>query len=109
MKNLNGKGNPKKKKLHGPFSSALAYFYSAPAYIRVPGLPPITAPPTLTVGTHLSGPSSPKSSLAPRPRVVADEFPVAEPSTCRFLLAPVPPPTRLHPGAAASLLMPHRI
>jgi hypothetical protein len=36
-------------------------------------------------------PSSLKSSLAPTPRVVAGEFPVAEPSTHRFLLASVPP------------------
>jgi hypothetical protein len=82
MKNFNGKGIPKKKKLHGLFSSVLAYFYSALAHLCVPGLPPSTAPPTLTAETHLSGPSSPKSSPAPRPRIVAGEFPVTEPSMC---------------------------
>jgi hypothetical protein len=66
---------------------------------REPGPPHVTAPSTLTTGTHLSGPSFPKSSLAPCSRVIAGEFPIAEPSTCLFILTTVPPPVRLHPGA----------
>jgi hypothetical protein len=69
------------------------------------GLPPVTAPPTLTAGTHLLGPSSPKSSPAQCPRAVAGMFPLAEPSTCQFLLTTVPPLVHLHPGAVMSLLM----
>jgi hypothetical protein len=73
--------------------------------MRKPSLPPITAPPTLTAGTDLSGPSSHKSSLAPRPCVVNSEFPVAVPSTHQFLLTTVLPPVHLHPRAIASLLV----
>jgi hypothetical protein len=39
MENLNGKGIPKKKKLHELFSSVPACFYSAPAYLRAQAWP----------------------------------------------------------------------
>jgi hypothetical protein len=60
-------------------------------------------------GTHLSRPSSPKSSPAPRPRVVADEYPIAEPPTHRFLLTTVPPPMCPHLGPVPSPLVQHGI
>jgi hypothetical protein len=63
---------------------------------------PFPAPWSLPAGTHLSGPSSPKSSPAPRPCVFTDEFPIAELSTHRFLLTLAPPPMRSHPRAVAS-------
>jgi hypothetical protein len=51
----------------------------------------------------------PQISPAPRPRVITGEFPVAEPSMHRFLLATVPPPMRPHPRAIASPLVQHGI
>jgi hypothetical protein len=60
-------------------------------------------------GTHLSRPSSPKSSPAPRPRVVADENPIAEPPTHRFLLTTVPPPMCPHLGPVPSPLVQHGV
>jgi hypothetical protein len=75
-----------------------------PISTREPDLPPVTALPTLTAGTHLSGPSSPKSSLASCPCVVAGEFPATKTSTRRFLLAIVLPLVCLHPGAITSPL-----
>jgi hypothetical protein len=48
------------ERLRGPFSSAPACFYHASTHLHTwVILPPFTAPPSLTDGAHLSGPSSP--------------------------------------------------
>jgi hypothetical protein len=87
-----------------------ACFYSSLAHLHArAGLPPVTTSPTVTTGTHLSGPSSPKSSSALCPCVVVGELLTAEPSTCQFLLTTMPPHMRLHPGAVTSSLMQHGV
>jgi hypothetical protein len=95
-----GKEFQKRKSLVGRFPPC-QHASTAPRLIsaREPGLPHVTAPPTLTAGTHLSGPSFPKSSLAPCSCVITGEFPIVEPSTRRFILTTVPLPVRLHPRA----------
>jgi hypothetical protein len=58
----------------------------------VSGLLPFPVLPSLTDGARLSVPSSPKSSPAPRPRVLAGKIPIVEPATSRVLAPPQCPP-----------------